>query len=199
MTSDWDVMAPEFTVLVVCTANICRSPIAERMLQKRFDEIAAGEFRVSSAGTHGLTGQGAEPTIVGIAAHHGLSLDDFTARALVPKLVEEADLILTMERTHRSHIALMVPAALKRTFTLREFARILPHVPAESAARPSQRWHSLVALAQRHRRPPGEPRFDDVVDPYGCSPRIYEEMLAQLLPAVEALFDWELHRSPKRS
>lgn len=195
MNGAWQVVDPGFTVLVVCTANICRSPLAERMLQEGFDDIAPGQFLVSSAGTHGLTGRGVEPRISEIAAGLGQSMSHFTARALTPELIHEADLILTMTREHRSYVVQMVPAALKRTFTIREFARILPHVPIERGAIPAQRWHSLVVLAQRHRRSPEALASDDVVDPFDSSDEIYEQMLAQLLPAVAALVDWERARS----
>ncbi len=197
MSAEWDLMDTAFTVLVVCTGNICRSPLAERLLQSGFDEFAPGEFSISSAGTRGLTGRGVEPKIAEIAARHGLSMSGFDAKELTPELIKQAHLILTMEREHRSRIVQLVPAALRRTFTLRELARILPHVPAETAAQPAQRWHSLVALAQRYRRQPEEPSFDDVVDPYGCSDRVYEEMAAQLIPAVKVLIDWERDRSTK--
>lgn len=199
MSAEWDLMDPEFTVLVVCTGNVCRSPLAERLLQSGLDESAPGQFSISSAGTHGLSGCGAEPKIDELAALHGLSMSGFTARELTPGLINEAHLILTLARNHRSHIVQLAPAALKRTFTLREFARILPQVPAEAAAAPAQRWHSLTALAQRHRRPPEDPRLDDVVDPYGLSDRVYEEMAAQLVPAVKALVHWERDHTAKAS
>ncbi|WP_049897629.1 low molecular weight phosphatase family protein [Nesterenkonia massiliensis] len=199
MSAEWDLMEQGFTVLAVCTGNVCRSPLTERLLQHALDDIAPGQFSISSAGTLGLTGQSVEPQIAEIAAEQGVSLSGFTARELTPDLILQAHLILTMERDHRSRIVQLVPAALRRTFTLREFARILPHVPPETSAQPAQRWHSLVAMAQRHRRPPESPELDDVIDPYGCSDKVYEDMTAQLVPAVNALIDWERGCSSKAS
>lgn len=199
MSAEWSVMEQGFRVLVVCTGNVCRSPLAERLLQHGFDRSAPGQFIVTSAGTNGLIGWGVEPKIVEIAARHGVSMSGFRAREVTPQLVSQADLILTMTREQRSIIVQLVPAALRRTFTLREFARILPHVPAEDAAQPSQRWHSLVALVQRHRRRPENPSSDDVVDPYGCRDRVFEEMAAQLVPAVKTLVEWERSRAEESS
>ena len=199
MSAEWDLMDPEFTVLVVCTGNVCRSPLAERLLQSGLDESAPGQFSISSAGTHGLSGCGAEPKIDELAALHGLSMSGFTARELTPGLINEAHLVLTLARNHRSHIVQLAPAALKRTFTLREFARILPQVPAEAAAAPAPRGQSVTARAQRHRRPPDDPRRGGGVDPYGLSDRVYEEMAAQLVPAVKALVHWERDHSAKAS
>ena len=199
MSGEWSLMDQGFRVLVICTGNVCRSPLAERVLQYGFDESAPGQFDVTSAGTCGLTGRDAEPAIVEIAARKGVSMSGFRAREVTAELISQAHLILTMTREHRSSIVQLVPAALRRTFTLREFARIIPHVPAETDALPSQRWHSLVALAQRHRRRPEHPSLDDVVDPYGCPNSVYEEMAAQLLPAVNRVLDWERGRSPKAS
>lgn len=200
MSADWELMQPDFEILVVCTANICRSPLAERLLQAGFDDVAPGQFAVSSAGMYGRDGWDADPRIQELAAEHGVHLDDFTSRQVEPRLIQDADLVLAMTREHRRRIVEIVPAAVRRTFTVREFARLLPSVPPEVSASPAQRWHSLVALAQRHRRAaPGDQTDDDVVDPYQCPEPVYRQMMEQLLPAVQAVFDWERRSSGKET
>ena len=58
------------SILVVCTGNICRSPIAERFLRH-----ALPGMKIDSAGTGALIGHEADESAVKIAALHGLSLD----------------------------------------------------------------------------------------------------------------------------
>lgn len=198
MSADWELMQPEFEILVVCTANICRSPLAERLLQAGFDDVAPGQFAVSSAGTQGRDGWDADPRIAELAVEHGVHLEGFTSRQVEPGMIQDSDLVLAMTREHRRRIVEVVPAAVRRTFTLREFARLLPFIPPEETALPAQRWHSLAALAQRYRRAaPGEQTADDVVDPYRCSDAVYQNMLEQLLPAAEALSVWERRAQAK--
>jgi protein-tyrosine phosphatase len=200
MSADWELMQPEFEILVVCTANICRSPLAERLLQAGFDDVAPGQFAVSSAGTQGRDGWDADPYIAELAVEHGVHLEGFTSRQVEPGMIQDADLVLAMTREHRRRIVEIVPAAVRRTFTLREFARLLPSVPPEAGASPAQRWHSLAALAQRHRRAaPGDQMDEDIIDPYQGPEAVYRQMLEQLLPAVQAIFDWERRSSGKET
>lgn len=192
MNEDWDSPAPEFAILLVCTGNICRSPLAERLLQDGLDSTAPGRFRVSSAGTRGWEGELVTEQIRRIAEDRGVSIADFRSTGLSPRDIERADLVLTMERNHRSEVVRMVPEALRRTFTLREFVRILPEIPQEERAQPDQRWHSLVAIAPRYRRPAPDPtRADDVIDPFGGTNAVYDRMLKQMAPAIDSLIAWE--------
>lgn len=55
-------------ILVVCVGNICRSPTAERLLQRYHPEL-----KVESAGLGALVGKGADPTAISVAAEHQLS------------------------------------------------------------------------------------------------------------------------------
>lgn len=197
MNGKWNVTDPEFRILLVCTGNICRSPLAEYLLRAGLDELAPGQFRITSAGTESWEGGPVTAQIRRIAEQRGISLVDFTSTRLRSEHIVEADLVLTMERSHRSTVVQMVPAALRRTFTLREFARILPLVPPEGRTQPAQRWHSLAALTQRYRRPaPDSQTSDDVIDPYDRSDAVYEEMVAQMVPAVDSLIDWERRFCP---
>jgi protein-tyrosine-phosphatase len=119
-------------ILMVCTANICRSPFAAAVLGSRLASIP-GEPRVhiSSAGTKALSGAGLcgeverllqrrEPPGGGPLAH-APSLVDASA-------IETADLILVMELSHRAAVARISPSARRRTFTLREAAGLAQHV-----------------------------------------------------------------------
>ncbi|RAA52661.1 low molecular weight phosphatase family protein, partial [Burkholderia multivorans] len=134
MTGSWEIDVAPFRILAVCTGNICRSPLVEQLLQRGLDQIAPMQFAVSSAGTNAMADDTVPPEIARIADRHGFTLEGFRAERLDPRHIRDADLVLTMERAQRSMVVQMAPGALKRTFTLREFARILPLVPPEDSS-----------------------------------------------------------------
>lgn len=192
MSASWAVHDDMLDLLVVCTGNVCRSPLVERVLQSGFDAIAPGAIRVHSAGTQALVGSGTTPEIAGLAERMGLDIADFRARQLQMTQVQEADLVLALDRGHRAAVVELVPQALRKTFTLRELARILPQVPVERSASPQERWRSTVVWAARRRRAvAGEPEADDVVDPFRRPESVLWEMAGQLVPAADALVQWE--------
>ena len=114
--------AEVFRVLHVCTGNICRSPMAERLtrggLEQRLGADAA-RFVVESAGTWGHSGAPMEPYAAATLEGYGLDGSDFRARALVDQHVADADLVLTATREHRAAAVVLHPRAASRTFTLR--------------------------------------------------------------------------------
>jgi protein-tyrosine phosphatase len=169
-----------FRILTVCTGNICRSPLAERLLQAGFDAMAQGEFAVASAGTGALVGSGTEPHVAGFVHVFGADSTNFASRQLNVNILAGQDLVLALTRAHRSKVVELAPSLLRRTFTLRELARLLPLVEGQRA----------MALRLRTANPVG-PEEDDVVDPYRRSDEVYQEMLRQLTPAVDILLSWE--------
>ena len=182
---------PPFKILAVCTGNICRSPMAERLLQHGLDQVSPGTFEVSSAGTGALVGHGIEPHVQGFIRVMGAPADDFVARQLTPAILAEQDLVIALTRAHRSRIVEMRPALLKKTFTLRELARIVPQIEVPLGMSPAERWEAMIPLAIRARGTQRvEPEDDDVVDPYRRSDEVYEEMRGELVPAVKPLIDW---------
>lgn len=193
---------PEFRILVICTGNLFRSPLAAGLLQQGFDEVSPGRFRVDSAGTAGTSGTPVTNDVKSLAADWGFDLGEFRARRLRSVDIIESDLIIGMERQHRSQTVILEPSALKRSFTLREFARIIRPFPAAEGLTSSRRWTQLVAQAQRSRMPHTDgPEGDDVVDPHEDWLRLSETMIEQMVPDVYDIVDWEyrsIARSPSR-
>src|SRR3954465_11561123 len=110
-----------FQILCVCTGNICRSPAAERLLTSRLGP----EVEVSSAGTQALVGEPMSPPIDQLVQSAGAAAGGFLARRLTERLMQSADLVLAMTRAHRGDVVELWPQAVRRAFTLREFARLL--------------------------------------------------------------------------
>jgi protein-tyrosine phosphatase len=162
-----------FRILHICTGNICRSPMAERLtrggLAHRFGADAS-RFVVESAGTWGHSGAPMEPFALSTLSTYGLDGGDFRARELVAAHVAGADLVLAATREHRAAAVVLHPRAAGRTFTLREFARLVSAVdPAQLTAQdPVERARQLVRAAAGNRGlvPPETPSHDDLADPY---------------------------------
>lgn len=136
-------------------------------LASRLGEHAAA-FQVRSAGTLARDSAPMEGYARDVLAQHGVDDTGFGACSLTAEHVAEADLVLTAAREHRVAVVALDPNAAERTFTLREFARLLAVVDA--AALPSgsavDRGRAVVAAASAQRRPAARPLEDDLTDPY---------------------------------
>ncbi len=102
-------------MLIVCTANICRSPTAETVLRHRLDGAAV---EVESAGLAALPGTPIDPRTEAVLAAHGLSAAGHVARRATPAQIAAADLVLAMEQRHLSALRALVPSARARSFLL---------------------------------------------------------------------------------
>ncbi|TXH03865.1 MAG: low molecular weight phosphotyrosine protein phosphatase [Nevskiaceae bacterium] len=102
-------------ILVVCTGNICRSPVAEALLRQR---LAEGGFVVASAGTAAMVGWPADPMTQRVAAGYGLSLSEHRARQLGPAMLADHDLVLTLDQSHSDWIGRRHPQFRGRTHKL---------------------------------------------------------------------------------
>lgn len=114
-----------YRILLVCSGNTCRSPMAGAILRDLLSERGggrAGEFIVESAGLAAAGGEAAHADAVAVMQEQGLDLGDHAARRLDPEMVAEADLILTMTRSHKAAVLEMHPRAIEKTFTLLEYA-----------------------------------------------------------------------------
>ena len=186
----------QFAILFVCTGNICRSPLAELLLRRSINTPAITTY---SAGTEAMVEHQMPDIQQDIAIKLGaVSPEDHRAQQLTLQHVEDADLIVAMERQHRSAAVQLSPRALRRTFTLRELARIAELVPDEDLTFETEEnlvenLKVLVEAAAVNRGlalPFESPTDDDVVDPYRRSKQTYLESRDQIVTALGAVVSY---------
>jgi protein-tyrosine phosphatase len=185
---------PPFAILHVCMGNICRSPMAERLLVLALGE-RADLVLVGSTGTGGWhAGRRMDPSASRQLRARGATYDDFRARQLAREHIEAADLILTATAEQRSFVLGLAPDAADRTFVLGEFGRLLGSAdlsalpPAgDDADSVYERGVALVSAvaAARDGRPPRP--GDDLDDPYGRDDRYFGRVADQVEGAVRPL------------
>ncbi|MEV1332568.1 phosphotyrosine protein phosphatase [Micromonospora costi] len=200
---------PPFTVLHVCMGNICRSPMAERLLalavrerltRRGLDPAGAdGLVHSHSAGTGGWhAGEEMNPPAARQVTARGGDVEGFAARKLRSDHIDAADLVLTATADQQEYVVALRPDAAARTFVLGEFGRLLGAVdtaglpPAEATPDAVHaRGVALVAAAHDARRGATPLAADDLDDPWGrgdqCFSRVADEIEETVQPLAAAL------------
>ncbi|MDT8306276.1 MAG: low molecular weight protein arginine phosphatase [Anaerolineae bacterium] len=109
-------------ILFICTANICRSPVAEGLLRQRLQESGLDAYEVSSAGTWAQLRRGAASTSITLMAERDIDISSHRAREVSAEVLEEADLILCMESGHAEALRVEFPEAAERIYLLSEMS-----------------------------------------------------------------------------
>ncbi|WP_433387311.1 phosphotyrosine protein phosphatase [Micromonospora sp. KLBMP9576] len=200
---------PPFTVLHVCMGNICRSPMAERLLalavrerlvRRGVEPGRADELLHShSAGTGGWhAGEDMNPPASRQVTARGGNVEGFAARKLRSDHIDAADLVLTATADQQEYVVALRPDAAARTFVLGEFGRLLAGVDAAglpvAEATPEGVYARGVALVRAaHATRPGASSLptDDLDDPWGrgdqCFSRVADEIEETVQPLAAAL------------
>jgi protein-tyrosine phosphatase len=182
---------PMAQVLLVCTGNICRSPMAEGLLRSAMERhLGNGAPSVGSAGTIARDGAPAMPEAVAAAAELGVDVSGHSARRLRPEDIRDAVLIVGMAAEHREDVQALVPEAEARTFTLKELVRLLETSGPRSVNTTPSDGGLLGAVADAHLRRAGSPSIpgeEDVRDPLGLSLHGYRAVASELDDLCERL------------
>ena len=166
-----------YRVLVVCTANQCRSPLAAATLARR---MAAAQVRgeTVSAGTNVTGVSPATPEAVNAARELWFDLEDHKSRPLDAPTVESADLILGMTRAHAREAVVIESAAYWRTFTLKELVRRGEASPRRAGSLSDWLWE--LASERSPEELLGTSPADDVADPIGRPLSVFRRTLTEL-------------------
>jgi protein-tyrosine phosphatase len=174
-------VASQLLLLVVCTANVARSPLLAIRLQADLDHaLGPGIASVLSAGTDASYGQSAAPGSLMVAEQWGLSLASHRSRSLAYIDISAIDLALVMTRRHRHTVTRTRSLAAERTFRVRELATIAGLVTDRNVSATAS--GSQLALDPMLQQLPALPlrarlgRRLDVPDPVGQPQRAYDDL-----------------------
>lgn len=175
-----------FSVLFVCTGNICRSPAAEVLFRERVGDLP---IVVSSAGTSGLSGHDIDAPTALVLRELGLDPSPHAARRLTPAMVEAADLVLAADSGHRSIIVKTRPLAFRRAFTMREFARLgAGFGPLGISVTASELRDRVLDVAQqRGLADTADLGADDIADPFGGGMEVARDTVQSVVNAVDGV------------
>ncbi|MGY4867390.1 arsenate reductase/protein-tyrosine-phosphatase family protein [Mycolicibacterium elephantis] len=138
-------------LLFICTGNICRSPIAERLAAAYGAQLQIRDLQTASAGTHAVVGYPIQSDAASVLEQLGGDSSNFAARRLTPRIASDADLILTMTRAHLHAVLKLAPRQLNKTFTLSGAAKLVSEFQARTvndlaALRPQLRTSGLLDI-----------------------------------------------------
>jgi len=145
------------TVICVCTANVCRSPMAEALLRHALaaEPEPLKSLRVTSAGVSAWGGSPITPLSQTVLKKVGLDMSRPLSRALSPAMLSQAVLVVCMTESHRRRIRMDFPE-----------------------------YTGPILLAREKMPPPANP---EVPDPYGADLATYEETRDAIVEGVPGI------------
>lgn len=170
-------------VLLLCTANQCRSPMAEAILR-----AARPDLEVRSAGRL-PGGVPASATAVKVMAERGLDLSGHVSRTATSELLGEADLVVAMTREHVRDAVLLRPDVRPRAFPLKDLVRRAEKVGSRSPDQELEAWLSDVGWGRTTADLLGASEADDVADPIGLSVGHYRSCADELTRLLGRMAD----------
>ena len=175
-------------VLLVCTGNICRSPLAHGFLEDRSRRYLDGAIEVRSAGTWARDGGPATPEGIAAGVEAGIDIDRHRSTRFTAELARWADVVVTMTGEQSEEVAEASIPPATTTFTLKELVGLLRLLPAPEG--PISRESLLARIREaddlRAERPPTLADLD-VADPIGMSAMTYRGVAAEIEGLIDGL------------
>jgi len=159
------VMRDTGDIAVLCTANVCRSPMAAALLARRLSELGVSA-RVRSAGMR-RGGDPPLPEVISVMARYGIDITGHRSRVARAADLARASLVLAMARDNLRYAVVTEPGAWPRAFTLRELVRRGERVGPRPPGEPFSGWLSRVHAGRERVALLGDSADDDVPDPAG--------------------------------
>jgi protein-tyrosine-phosphatase len=129
-----------FSVLFVCTGNMCRSPLAEGVLQKKINDEAPANLKekiwVQSCGIYAYEGNKPSEGAVRVAANNQIDISAFHSKPINRVLVEQADLIFALSIDHVNFVQENFPSARHKTYLMKSFGKDRPSTIGDSIPDP---------------------------------------------------------------
>ncbi len=182
-----------FRVLFVCTANLCRSPMAQYLLDHQVRSTwpaTADQWKVHSAGTAVREGSDMHPQAEHALNDRHIRPGPFVRTALAPDLIAEADLVLTAGADHRSAVIRLLPTAAAHTFTIKQFGRLCADVrasPPELTPAGAGRWLLEQARSRRGHQGLVDPRTEELHDPMGAGMRAFRRCADTIQQSIDSV------------
>ena len=174
-----------FRILLVCTGNICRSPILEVLL-KRDIQTAGLNVAVESAGLIS-SGDRADEFAENVMTARGIDLESHRSRTLGEVVLGDFDLILGLAREHVRSVAVEDPAVYRRMFTVKELVRRSGEIGNPQPPESFSVWLRRAQEERTIRAHLGASPLDDVADPHGSSISVFEQSADELASLSEIL------------
>ncbi len=168
-------------ILLLCTANICRSVMAQALLTRRI--AAAGlDMTVDSAGLATVIDTGRPPPaeVIEALARYGLDASRHRSRRVGGQDLAGSDLVLTMTRDQLRAVVVADPAIWPRAFTLKELVRLGYERGHQPAGLSMADWLTIMHQGRYRTQLLGDSPADDVIDPIGGPPEAYAATATQL-------------------
>lgn len=111
-------------ILVVCTGNTCRSPMAEGILNNVLSNYGEKykDVEVQSAGLFTMDGLSPSKEAIVAMKEYGIDIKDYSSNQITRDMINNADLILTMTSNHKKSILKSIPNVKDKVYTLKEYA-----------------------------------------------------------------------------
>ena len=135
------------SVLVVCTGNICRSPMGEGVLRNKLARPNLSHILVNSAGTSGWDNQRPTSEAIQACSEIGIDISSLSSAPISEEMIQDADLIVAMERFHLNELLKVYNAPPEKVILLGAFHTDSPGIEIEDPyGMPVSRYRQILEL-----------------------------------------------------